>query len=171
MKTHDLYCDLKQIVSDYAGGITSRSLAAQMLLDILHNIDRSAKSGSIAKDDKNRHFVLVLQHLSLVQKSPGTNTFWNRLSRANLLLNSRAVLVITGLDFSGLTLPEFNLSRVMLIACNFDGADMRGVKMNAVQFQGCSFRRADLSSGDFRGSTFYGCGFEDANTRNAKGIS
>lgn len=171
MKTCDLYSDIKQIVSDYGHGLASRSLAAQMLLDILHNIDRSAKNGNIAKDDKNRHFILVLQHLSLVQRSPGTNTFRNRFSRANFLLNSRPILVITGLDFSGLTLPEFSLSKVTLIACNFDGTDMRGAKMNGVQFQGCSFRRADLSSVDFRGSTFYGCGFEDANTRNAKGIS
>lgn len=171
MKKFDLYTSLKQIVSDYSQGIISRALAAQMLLDILHDIDRSAKSGCMSKSDKNRHFVLVIQHLSLVQRSSGTNALRNRLLRANLLLNSRPVLVITGLDFSGLTLPELNLSKVILIACNFDETDMRGAKMIDVQFQGCSFRRADLSDADFRRSTFYGCGFEDASTRNAKGLS
>lgn len=169
MKTTDLYCRMKLIISDYGQRLISRALAAQMLLDILYDIDRSAKSGNISKSDKNRHFVLVLQHLSLIQRSSGINTILNRLSRANLLLNSRPVLVATGLDFSGLALPEINLSKVTLVACSFDETDMRGAKMNDVQFQGCSFRRADLADADFRRSTFYGCGFEDANTKNVKG--
>lgn len=171
MKTQDLYVDIKQIISDYKQGLISRALAAQMLLDVLHEIDCAAKEERITKSDKNRHFVLVLQHLSLVQRSPGANSVRNRLSRANLLFNSHPTLVMTGLDFSGLTLPELNLSNLMLIACNFDEADLRGAKVNKAQLQGCSFRRADMSDADFRRSTFYGCGFEDANTRNTKGLS
>lgn len=170
MKTQDLYSDIKEIVCDYKNGMITRSLATQMLLEFLHDIDDAAKNRNISMSDKNRYFVLLLQHLSLLQCSPGTSALRNRLVRANLLLNSRPVLVVIGLDFSGLTLPELTLSKMMLIACNFDESDIRGAKLNEVKFQGCSFRRADLSDADFRHSTFYGCGFENANTRNAKGL-
>jgi uncharacterized protein YjbI with pentapeptide repeats len=170
MNIQNLYQELKKITSDYVSGQATRALAAQMLVDQLCRIDVAAKSSEIAKSDKNRLFVLVLQHLSLVQRSPGTNSLRNQLKRGNLLLNSRPILVITGLDFSGLSLPEFNISNAMLIACNFDEADLRGAKIANCQLQGCSFRRADLSNADFRRSTLYGCGFEDANTRSAKGL-
>lgn len=170
MKKENFYSGLKQLISDFEQGTISRALAAHILLDSLHEIDHAARVGGISKIDKNRHFVLLLQHLSLLQRSPGINTLRNKFSRANLLLNSRPVLVITGLDFSGLTLPELAISKVILIACNFDETDMRGARLNDVQIQGCSFRRADLSDADFRRSSIYGCGFDDANTRNAKGI-
>lgn len=171
MNIQDFYQELKQIVSDYVQRQSTRALAAQMLIDALCRVDAAAKAGEITKSDKNRHFVLVLQHLSLVLRSPGTNSLRNRLLHGNLLLNSRPILVITGVDFSGLSLPEFNISNAMLIACNFDEADLRGAKVGGCQLQGCSFRRADLSNADFRRSTLYGCGFEDANTRNTKGLA
>jgi hypothetical protein len=170
MNTNALFQELKQIVADYVKGESSRALAAQMLIDGLFRIDAAAKKGKISKSDKNRHFVLVLQHLSLLLRSPGTNSLRNRWGRGNLILHSRPVLVITGVDFSGLSLPDFNISNAMLIACNFDEANMRGTKIRYCQLQGCSFRRTDLSNADFRRSTLYGCDFEDANTRNAKGL-
>ena len=171
MKTQEIYSQVKEVILGYKNGNVSRALASQMLLDVLHEIDRASKNKVISKSDKNRHFILVLQHLSLLQRSPGTNSMWNKFSRTNILFNSRPTLVVTGIDFSGLTFPELSLNGVVLIACNFDEADMRGAKLNGSQFQGCSFRRADLSDADFRRSILYGCGFEDANLRNAKGVS
>jgi uncharacterized protein YjbI with pentapeptide repeats len=171
MKTQEIYIQVKEIILGYKNGIVSRALALQMLLDVLHEIDGAARNKVISKNDKNRYFILVLQHISLLQRSPGANSLRNKFTRANLLFNSRSTLLVTGIDFSGLTLPELSLSGIVLIACNFDEADMRGAKLNSSQFQGCSFRRADLSEADFRRSTLYGCGFEDANLKNAKGVS
>ncbi len=170
MNIQNFYQELKQVVADYVQGQSTRVLTAQMLIDALCRIDGAAKAGEITKNDKNRHFVLVLQHLSLVLRSPGTNSLRNWFLRGNLLLNSSPILVITEVDFSGLTLPELNISNTMLIACNFDEADLRGAKINGCQLQRCSFERSDLSDADFRRSTLYECWFEDANTRNAKGL-
>lgn len=170
MSTQQLYTDIRQVVRDFTQGTTSRALAGQQFVDLLHEVDQAARKGDLSKIDKNRHMVLLLQHLSLVLHSPGTNWYRKLLGRGNLMLNAPPVLVMTGLDFSALSLPRFDLSRVMLIACNFDESDLRGARFVNCQLQGCSFRRADLSGGDFRKTTLYGCGFEDANTRNVRGL-
>lgn len=171
MTFNDIYQEVRQLTSDYIAGQATRALAAQLFVDQLCRIDAAARREEVTKSEKNRLFLLVLQHLSLLQRSPGANSLRNRLRRANLLLNSRAALIITGLDFSGLSLPEFNIAGTLLIACNFDEADLRGARFNKCQLQGCSFRRADLSNANFRYTTLYGCGFEDANTRSARGLS
>ncbi len=170
MNTKDVYSELKEITIEYIRGHATKALTAQMLVDTLYRIDAAAKTGDIAKSDKNRHFVLILQHLSLVLRSPGTRSPRNWVRPGNLLLNSRPTLVITGVDFSHLSLPEFNISTTLLINCNFDGSDLRAANFGDCQLRRCSFQHADLSDADFRRTTLYECGFESADARSAKGI-
>lgn len=171
MTFHDIYQEVKTITSDYLDGRITRALAAQTLIDHLCRIDAAAKRLELTKSEKNRLFLVALQHLTLFQRSPGPKSLRNFFKRESTLLNATPALVITGLDFSGLSLPDFEICNSLLIACNFDEADLRGARFIECQLQGCSFRRADLSSAGFRYSTLYGCGFEDANTRNAKGLA
>lgn len=171
MTFHDIYQEVGQLTSDYLAGKTTRALGAPMLVAQLCRIDAAAKRRELTKSDKNRLFLLVLQHLSLLQRSPGPEALRNYFKRGSALLNATPALVITGLDFSGLSLPDFEIFNSLLIACNFDETDLRGARFNKCQLQGCSFRRADLSFADFRCSALCGCGFEDANTRNARGLA
>jgi uncharacterized protein YjbI with pentapeptide repeats len=171
MTADELYSSVKQVSADYLQGVISRAFAAQQLVDALHRVDAAAKSGEFAKSEKNRHFVLLLQHLTVLMHRQTTDSLRSRFSRLSLYLTSQPILVMTGLDFSGLSLPSFEMRNAMLIACNFDGADLRGARIVSCQLQGCSFRRSDVSGADFRRSSLYGCGFEDANTRNAKGLA
>ncbi len=174
MSIENFHDELKRITCDFADFKSTRILTAQLLIEWLSRVDEAEKIGEITKSIKNRHFVLLLQHLSLVCRSPGPNFWMNRFKRGNLLFKSQPLLVISGVDFSGLILPEFNLINTILLACKFDEADLRksrfGGRYGYCQLFGCSFRRADLSYADFRRSSLYGCSFEDANTRNAKGI-
>lgn len=170
MNSGELFEYVKGILVDLGRSQISRPLAAQMLLDALHRIDLRAKDNSIGKAEKNRHFVLLSQHLSMLLRSPGHRSIRNRFQRGNLLLNSDPYLVVSGIDFSGLSLPNFYLSDTTIVSCTFRGADLRGAKLLRCELQGCSFGRSDLANADFRGSTLYGCEFEDANIRNAKGI-
>jgi uncharacterized protein YjbI with pentapeptide repeats len=171
MTFQDTYQEIKQVTSDYLGGHITRALAEQSLIDHLCRIDAADKRLELTKSQKNLLVLVAFQHLSLFQGSPGPNSLRNFFKRGSAMLNATSALVITGLDFSGLSLPEFKISNSLLIACNFDESDLRGGQFNKCQLQGCSFRRADLSNANFRDSAVYGCGFEDANTRNTKGLS
>lgn len=170
MNTETFFEALRNIVSDYIKGQSTRILAAHMLVDALFRVGNATNSGAITRNEKNRLVVLVMQHLSLILRTEGVGAMRNFFQRSNLILNSRPTLVITGFDFSGLTLPDFSIVRTMFIACNFDEADLRGARVQVCQLQGCSFRRADLTNADFRRSVLYGCSFEDANIQNARGL-
>lgn len=172
--SQDFHNNVKAIILDFTKGRCSKALTAAQLIEWLSRLDEAAKSGQLSKADKNRHFVMLLQHLSLVCRSPGPSSWMNRFQRGKLVLNARPALIISSTDFSGLILPELNLINATLVACTFDGADLRkarfGVENGHCTLMGCSFRRADLSLADFRSSTLYGCDFEGANTRSARGL-
>jgi uncharacterized protein YjbI with pentapeptide repeats len=173
MSTNEFYSDLKAISCDFASGRTTKAMAASQIVEWLSRLDEAARGNQFSKAEKNRHFVLLLQHLSLICRSPGPSAWINRFQRGTLLLNAKPVVIISGVDFSGLILPELNLINTTLIACTFDGADLRksrfGGRYGHCTLLGCSFRRADLSFADFRRSSLYGCDFEGANTRSTKG--
>jgi len=170
MSIDNFHDELQRIVCDYANSKSTRTLTAQLMIEWLCRIDEAEKLGEITKIIKNRHFVLLLQHLSLVYRSPDPSFWMNKFKRGNLLFNSAPRLIISGVDFSGLILPNFNLINTTLIACKFDEADLRKSRYVNCELFGCSFRRADISNADFRLSAFHGCSFEDANTRNSKGL-
>lgn len=158
-----LFTRIRDIMIEHGNGTISRALASQQLLELLYALERDG--ADLPRSDKSRYVTLIIEHINQLDTR---RNWWQRLFSP--IQRKSPPLMLSRLDFRGLTLPDFTLQRAILIGCSFDQTNMPRARFLACQLEACSFRVADLQRADFRNSQLIGCSFEDANLTDVRGF-